>query len=277
MFLTLLMHLIRIILLNLVIINVLLWINHEILHIFRFKKRVLAYSLGWWAIAALLMLAYAYISQFIAWERTIQSWHSLLSFLPIITLIFLAFIIIRNPWKKRYFNTILMTALTVIALYLIITYMWNNTLQITGGYFLLIAYAEENLKLIGVRNQANTLLIRKSDLILCWIISGLWFAFIESIAVSSSVIHSINRFPLFFIHAIFTSYIAYGFYKSEKDNQQRLSPLILVSVIAIHTLYNLWSSSFSTIIWIALWVATYLLYILIISQNDSLYYQKTTQ
>lgn len=270
------MDLFRIILLNLLILNVLLWINHEILHIFRFKKRVLLYSLGWWVIAGLVLLAYWQLMHYIPYEQwTLQQGHSILSFIPLTIVVGIILVISRQPRKKTYLHTISMTLLTTIAIYILINYVWDPGLQVTGGYFLLIAYAEEHIKLIGVRNKANTLLIKKSDLILCWIISGLWFACIESIAVSTTLAQSIGRFPLFFVHAIFTGYIAYWLYKNETQEQKRRGPAIAVSVISIHTLYNLWAGAFTTITRIVISTAFYILYIIISKHSDALYYQKT--
>ncbi len=274
------MTLVRIIIINVFIFNIILWISHEILHIFRFKKSILLWSAWWGTVAALLLLLYAFIQTYIPDHWWLTNTHSVYSIILLSTVVSVVSLLRWGSALKKHISNVLGVSLWWIGIYLAINNIFASWIQVTIWLFFLLAFAEENLKTLGIRNKANKLLIKNSDLIICWLLSGLTFAFVENIVVSVTFINSIQRLPLFFIHAIFTSFMAYGILYSQKKKKNRIYPVVVWSIVILHTLYNIWGTNLGSRLWVAIGLFLYFLFTIVQYNSQSIYisdYRKIAQ
>ena len=282
-----------------IIVCILLWYFWIwlIQHIFAKQQKKISLKLFWTSFLLVWsLLAFNYIIRyFFPWLEAIQNWSLSLSwwwyFLLYCALIFLFLILLSWNWKKK---QIWFLFLVWILLFFIVWFFWLKVwISATVLYYLILAYAEEFLKIWATENETIKTEFYSSDLLFFSIFIALWFSIIENLFYLWSELFSGDSWirGLVFWRWIFTSllhFIAtwlialllYKLYQQQslKDlsNWQKIWRIVVAILIGvlIHRWYNLSVQKMNLLIYIVLVFGWYFLLTYLLFLTDSLYTTK---
>ncbi len=274
------MWFIVLILINLLIVNMRLWISWVIFPDSASKKiKIILWFL--WIILWILLWSYPALMQVINTSRetvtqtTVSIWSTSMLLMYCVILLIALSIITKTTPTKKYLQWVIWITLFLLVSTFIGIQLWIWTIIL---YYLIVSGSEELLKYFsGSLLAQNTQL--KSDIILRSIIIALWFSFIENIFYALPHWDSFlwwlatitNRWAVsFLMHSIFTWTIAYVALQPIWKKIYWLTVACILWVM-LHFLYNISaiSGSWRIMIWLILWgyiILSYLLY-----TSDSLY------
>jgi hypothetical protein len=284
-----------------IIVCILLWYFRIwlIQHIFAKQQRKISRNLFWTSFLLVWSLfAFNFILRLIfPWIEAIQNgsislrryWY----FLLYCGLIFL-FLILLNWNRKR--RQIRFLFLIWIILFGVVGFFWLKIwISATVIYYLLLAYAEEFLKVWATENEVSKTNFYSSDVLFFSIFIALWFSIIENLFYLWSEILSSNPewiWWLVFWRWIFTSLLhfvatwliallLYKFYQQQylknlniRQKMWRIVFAILAWVL-IHRWYNLSVQHTNIFIYIMLVFGGYFLLTYLLFLSDSLYINKS--
>lgn len=245
------------ILLNILILNIWLWITRNI----RKRSPKIRLALIMWTVAAVTLFFYPQILSILDLSQystltaslniSIVAVWLLISYL-IMTLIINSWVSLKPlPSRKLALHTLIF-AIIVIALYLI-----SGSLQLSSAviYYVLVAGSEEFIKYLSGRKLQDSQWYASSDIIIYCLLISLGFAFFENIVYLLQAVNGqFSRFQQltagstllftrglisFLVHLLFTGCIAVFALKSyQKKNITRLLVGITLGIL-LHLSYNL--------------------------------------
>jgi len=279
------MSLLSTILINFLILAFRLRIINNIIHIFKHSKKIIARSMFYGSVGALLIYIYPHLLNYLDRQNLLfnnLSFKTVSFFLfYIIGLTFIINGIREKKVIKRISTYILYTIVALVLGYLSHQRRGSRWSIGSGIFFLIVATAEEWFKLTCTQTSFHKYHITHSDIVLFGMLTALWFSFRENILLSFGGESSFIRAPMYIIHVLFTCIATYGLYlvyhkkvNHKKKKSERLSLLGICSAIRLHTLYNFthFKLHFVWTIILLLWLYYILSYF--IYQTESIYLAK---
>jgi len=263
------------ILVNIVLLNIWLWIANNILHIFKYKTKIVTQIIIYSAIGVGALSIYPLILQRVNLENlTIQQNASKMSIAIFIIYIITAVSVLwktREDKRKLQNISIMYFLVTVIAWVMIA--QGNINIWWAVLFFFLAAFAEELIKRMISYKNYNQHCIAKKDLIIFWLLVGLGFSFRENIVLWLETNNALIRTPMYIVHATLTCIIASSVMAKEKYTKLVLWITIATTII-LHATYNLTHNKISSIWIIGIWLIVYFCLSHFLYQSDSQYINK---